>query len=347
MAIVHLFLLIPIHFPWLLHWSDCRGASPLEFISFLDEEIDEQVPVAVTCTKRIEQMCEIGTSGSELPTQKNPLMLQRSSGRQYTSLSFIDSYTFSHCHIVLENAPWLCRSSEWPPWKWEVNRSKLQRRNRWGTAWSDVANTSLCRFAPPGHECYVPLHRAWMWRWCRWVHVPFRYTSTQKLDENISRNTTWNAEVKLPFLSKHRVCRYTYTYTLKFQSLQYKNIHTRWNIDHIAVIHLWIHKTFLLNMGNLMISDITTSTFSRVICLQDFFEGVLGKESCYWTAISRSHLVLTEVDPGSFLVQRLDQKKWQMLVENHSPHYFFGYFFNKSVFCSFLFFIVIHWGIWV
>ena len=242
---------------------------------------------------------------------ENPLML-RSSGRQYTSSSFIDSYTFSHCHIVLENAPWLCRSSEWPPWKWEVNRSKLQRRNRWGTAWSDVANTSLCRFAPPGHECYVPLHRAWMWRWCQWVHVPFRYTSTQKLDENISRNTTWNAQVKLPFLSKHRVCRYTYTYTLKFQSLQYKNIHTRWNIDNIAVIHLRIHKTFLLNMGNLIISDITTSTFSRVICLQDFFEAVLGQQSCYWTAISRSHLVLTEVDPGSFLVQRLDQKKWQM-----------------------------------
>lgn len=136
---------------------------------------------------------------------------------------FIYIVTLSHCHIVLENAPWLCRSSEWPPWKWEVNRSKLKKRNRWGTAWSDVANTSLCRFAPPGHECYVPLHRAWMWRWCQWVHVPFRYTSTQKLDENISRNTTWNAKVKLLFLSKHRVCRYTYyTYTLKFQSLQYK-----------------------------------------------------------------------------------------------------------------------------
>lgn len=136
------------------------------------------------------------------------------------------------------------------------------------------------------------------------------------------------------------ICNHIHAYTLKFQSLQYKNIHTRWNIDHIAVIHLWIHKTFLLNMGNLIISDITTSRFSRVICLQDFFEAVLGQQSCYWTAISRSHLVLTEVDPGSFLVQRLDQKKWQMLVENHSPHYFFGYFFNK--FWHFLFIFVFH-----
>jgi len=38
---------------------------------------------------------------------------------------------------------------------------------------------------------------------------------------------------------------------------------------------------------------------------QDFFEAALGQQSCYWTAISRSHLVLTEVDPGSFLVQNL------------------------------------------
>lgn len=38
---------------------------------------------------------------------------------------------------------------------------------------------------------------------------------------------------------------------------------------------------------------------------QEFFEAVLGQQSCYWTAISRSHLVLTEVDPGSFLVQNL------------------------------------------
>lgn len=38
---------------------------------------------------------------------------------------------------------------------------------------------------------------------------------------------------------------------------------------------------------------------------QEFFETVLGQQSCYWTAISRSHLVLTEVDPGSFLVQNL------------------------------------------
>lgn len=38
---------------------------------------------------------------------------------------------------------------------------------------------------------------------------------------------------------------------------------------------------------------------------QEFFEAVLGQQSCYWTAISRSHLVLTEVDPGNFLVQNL------------------------------------------
>ena len=58
-----------------------------------------------------------------------------------------------------------------------------------------------------------------------------------------------------------------------------------------------------------LLQHITTSRISRVICLQDFFEAVLGQQSCYWTAISRSHLVLTEVDPGSFLVQRLDQEK--------------------------------------
>ena len=90
-------------------------------------------------------------------------------------------------------------------------------------------------------------------------------------------------------------------------------------------------------MGNLIISDITTSTFSRVICLQDFFEAVLGQQSCYWTAISRSHLVLTEVDPGSFLVQRLDQKKWQM-SESQST-LFFGVFFQQK---CFLFIFVFH-----
>ncbi|CAK9010820.1 unnamed protein product [Durusdinium trenchii] len=38
---------------------------------------------------------------------------------------------------------------------------------------------------------------------------------------------------------------------------------------------------------------------------QAFFEAVLSAESVYWTAVSRSHLDLTEVEPGTFLVQNL------------------------------------------
>ena len=50
-----------------------------------------------------------------------------------------------------------------------------------------------------------------------------------------------------------------------------------------------------------------TSNKNSQLISQEFFEAVLGQQSCYWTAISRSHLVLTEVDPGSFLVQSLGE----------------------------------------
>ena len=104
-----------------------RGMSPLEFISFLDEEIDEQVPVAVTRLIRLVSFGGIFQSrfvSLQFPQEIFPPSL------------IVSCLSLSPTCLVVpkpNSTVAVLRSSGWPPAKWEDVQSKFNSQHQWGS----------------------------------------------------------------------------------------------------------------------------------------------------------------------------------------------------------------------